>query len=99
VSRLADLTGDHSTADLAATAQALLADGLARIAVDCATDRGVDAVGFTGGVAYNPAVSRRLRRTVEAAGLTVLGHEAVPPGDGGLAYGQAVAASARLARR
>jgi hydrogenase maturation protein HypF len=98
VDRLADLTGDHPTADLAATAQALLADGLASIAVDSASDRGVETVGFTGGVAYNPTISRRLRKTVEAAGLTFLGHEAVPPGDGGLAYGQAVAASARLAR-
>jgi hydrogenase maturation protein HypF len=45
------------------------------------------------------AVSRRLRTVVEAADLTFLGHETVPPGDAGLAYGQAVAASARLADR
>jgi hydrogenase maturation protein HypF len=56
----------------------------------------VGAVGFTGGVAYNPAISARIRTTVTDAGLTFLGHSAVPPGDAGLSYGQAVAASARV---
>jgi hydrogenase maturation protein HypF len=99
VERLADLAAERPAADVAATAQRLLADGLAAIAVDAARNRGVDAVGFTGGVVFNDAVSRRLRTVVEAADLTFLGHETVPPGDAGLAYGQAVAASARLADR
>ena len=96
--RLAARVDEAATADLAATAQATLADGLAEIAVDAAERRAVDAVGFTGGVAYNPAVSARIRETVEAAGLQFLGHSAVPPGDAGLSYGQAVAVSSRLCR-
>jgi hydrogenase maturation protein HypF len=95
VERLADLADERPAADVAATAQRLLADGLATIAVDAARERSVEAVGFTGGVAYNDAVSRRLRDVVETGGLAFLSHEAVPPGDAGLAYGQAVAASAR----
>jgi hydrogenase maturation protein HypF len=96
--RLAARADAAGTADLAATAQTTLADGLARIAVEAADRREVDAVGFTGGVAYNPAISARLRTTVEDAGLTFLGHAAVPPGDAGLSYGQAVAVSSRLRR-
>jgi hydrogenase maturation protein HypF len=66
--------------------------------VDAAQRRGLRAVGFTGGVAYNPAISARVRETVVDAGLEFVGHAAVPPGDGGLSYGQAVAVSARVER-
>lgn len=96
VRRLAELSETHSSAAVAATAQAVLADGLGEIAVRAARDRGVEAVGFTGGVAHNEAISVRLRRTVEAAGLTFLGHESVPPGDAGLSVGQAVTAARRV---
>jgi hydrogenase maturation protein HypF len=99
VERLAALADRHTVPDVAATAQALVADGLARIAVDAARRRDVGAVGFTGGVAYNPAISARIRTAVTDAGLAFLGHSAVPPGDAGLSYGQAVAASARVDRR
>lgn len=94
---LADRLEGHPEADVAATAQRLLADGLAAIAIDAATERGLGAVGFTGGVAYNAAIDRRVRERIERAGLTYLAHDRVPPGDGGLSYGQAVVASARLA--
>ncbi|WP_135830511.1 carbamoyltransferase HypF [Halorussus halobius] len=83
------------SADVAATAQDALARGLADLAVEAASDRGLDCVGFTGGVAYNDAISRRVRNRVEAAGLRFLGPDRVPPGDGGVAYGQAVVATAR----
>jgi hydrogenase maturation protein HypF len=95
VADAADMADDHGTAAVAATVQRALATGLADLAVDAARDRGVGAVGFTGGVAYNQAISRHVRRTVETADLLFLGHEAVPPGDGGLAYGQAVVATHR----
>lgn len=93
--RLADLAETDPRADVAATAQRALADGLAAIAVDAARARGIDWVGFSGGVAYNDAISRAIRERVEAAGLRFVGHEAVPPGDAGIAYGQAIVATAR----
>ena len=97
VERLVDLHRDGApAADVAATAQRLLADGLAQLALDAAADRGVDAVGFTGGVAYNEAISSHVGRRVRDAGLAYLENEAVPPGDGGVAYGQAGVAAARV---
>lgn len=93
------LAGDHSTADVAATAQWALARGLAEVAVEVAEERGVDAVGFTGGVAYNDAITRTIRDRVGAVGLDFLGHDRVPPGDGGIAYGQVAVAAARDAEK
>lgn len=95
--RLANLADRRPPAVVAATAQRLLGHGLAEIAVDAADRRGLDAVGFTGGIAYNEAIDWAIRERVEAAGRYYLGHDRVPPGDAGIAYGQAVAASARLA--
>jgi hydrogenase maturation protein HypF len=92
---LEDVTGDHTRADVAATAQAALAEGLGSLAVASARERGIDAVGFSGGVAYNGAVTRDLRAVVEDAGLGFLAHDRVPPGDAGISYGQAVVATAR----
>lgn len=87
---------DHPAADLAATAQDVLARGLGRIAVDAAREAGVETVGFSGGVALNEAISETLSAVVREAGLNYVDHETVPPGDAGIAYGQAVAATARL---
>jgi hydrogenase maturation protein HypF len=82
--------GKASTADLAYSAHAYLARGLASLAVDKALEQGVNTVGFSGGAASNWILSDVMRRTVEAAGLRFLVHEAVPPGDGGISFGQAV---------
>ncbi|MFW6384371.1 MAG: carbamoyltransferase HypF [Halodesulfurarchaeum sp.] len=96
--RLSDLEGTTGRADLAATAQTALAAGLADIAVETAREAGIDRVGFSGGVAYNDAISRTIRERVEASGLQHLGHETVPPGDAGIAYGQTIVATARTRR-
>ncbi|WP_136688537.1 carbamoyltransferase HypF [Halorhabdus amylolytica] len=92
---LDSLSDEHSTADVAATAQWTLAHGLADVAVEVAEDRGVDTVGFTGGVAYNDAIIRTISERVEVVGLDFLSHDQVPPGDGGIAYGQVAVATAR----
>lgn len=82
----------HSRADLAYSAHAYLASGLATLAIEKALENGVKAVGFTGGVACNEILALTMRRVVEEAGLRFLVHETVPPGDGGLSFGQAFAA-------
>lgn len=96
VQRLAEYREDHSAPDLAATAQDVLARGLGRLAVEAAREAGVETVGFSGGVALNEAISETLSEVVREAGLAYVDHEDVPPGDAGIAYGQAVAATARL---
>ncbi|MDY0392303.1 MAG: carbamoyltransferase HypF [Candidatus Bipolaricaulis sp.] len=75
-------------ADLAATAQAALARGLAQLAIGAARERGIATVGLTGGVAVNDAIATTVRGEVEGAGLRLVAHRLVPPGDGGLAFGQ-----------
>jgi len=82
--------GKASTADLAYSAHAYIARGLATLAVEKALEKGVKAVGFSGGAASNQILTQLMRETVEAAGLRFLVHEAVPPGDGGVSFGQAV---------
>jgi hydrogenase maturation protein HypF len=79
-----------SKADLAYSAHAYLAQGLASLAVEKALESGVKVVGFSGGAACNEILASLMREAVEAAGLRFLVHEAVPAGDGGVSFGQAV---------
>jgi hydrogenase maturation protein HypF len=79
-----------SVTDLAYSAHAYLARGLASLAVTNALEKGVGAVGFSGGAASNQILAEIMRRTVEAAGLRFLVHKAVPAGDGGISFGQTV---------
>lgn len=85
-----------SRADVAATAQDALAQGLADLALEAADRLGREVIALSGGVAYNDHIARRFRQRVEAAGGIVLGNEQVPPGDGGIAYGQAAIAAATI---
>jgi hydrogenase maturation protein HypF len=79
-----------SKADLAYSAHAYLAKGLAELAIEKAYENGVKTIGFSGGVACNQILTLAMRKIVEKAGLQFVVHEAVPPGDGGLSFGQAV---------
>ena len=80
----------HTVADLAFSAHVYLAKGLATLAIEKALENDVKVVGFSGGVASNEIFTRIMREIVEAAGLRFLVHEVVPPGDGGVSFGQAV---------
>jgi len=82
-----------SVADLACSAQSYLARSLAQRAVDEARQIGIKTIGFSGGVAYNEYVTRVIRREVEKSGFKFLVHQQIPPGDGGISFGQTVAAS------
>jgi len=78
---------------LAHAFQRALAEGLAKMALRAAADSGLDTVGFTGGVAFNELMTRKIREVVESEGLRFLRHRQVPPGDGGVSLGQAVVAA------
>jgi len=80
----------RSKADLAYSAHAYLVRGLAALAIEKALENNIKTVGFSGGAACNEIMALTMRKIVEAAGLRFLVHKAVPPGDGGLSFGQAV---------
>jgi hydrogenase maturation protein HypF len=84
---------DMQVSDLALSAQSYLARSLAELAIECAISEGIEAVGFTGGVACNSYITNMIRQKVEKSGLNFLSHDKVPPGDGGISLGQAVAAT------
>ena len=85
--------GRVSAADLAYSAHAYLARGLAELAIQKAAELGTKNVGFTGGAACNQLLAEIMREKVESASLHFYVHEAVPSGDGGVSFGQAVVAS------
>lgn len=60
---------------------------------------GIKTVGLTGGCFQNRLLTERTLTLLKAEGLEVLQHESVPPNDGGIALGQAVAARERWLRK
>jgi len=80
-------------ADLAFSAESYLANGLAQLAIENAERLGVKTIGFSGGVAYNEHITQIVRKNVEENGFRFVVHNMVPPGDGGIAFGQTIAAS------
>lgn len=85
--------------DLAYSAQSYLARGMAQLAVETVQRTGGDAVGFSGGVAYNKHIARAIKEHVEASGVRFYVHEALPAGDGGISFGQALAAAISMRHR
>ena len=81
---------NFSISDLAYSAHAYLAKGLASLAVEKASVLNVKNIGFSGGAACNQILAKVMRKTVEDSGLRFWVHEAVPAGDGGVSFGQAV---------
>ncbi|HBP32621.1 MAG TPA: carbamoyltransferase HypF, partial [Raoultella ornithinolytica] len=70
-----------------------LACGVAAMARDCATSRGMTTLAFSGGVLHNRLLVSRL--TFYLADFTLLFPQQLPAGDGAIAFGQAVVAAAR----
>ncbi|HML02401.1 MAG TPA: carbamoyltransferase HypF [Candidatus Bathyarchaeia archaeon] len=80
-------------ADLAYSAQAYLAKGLAQLAVEHANRLDLENVGFSGGVSYNMQITMMIRKIVEENGLSFFVHEILPAGDGCISFGQALVGS------
>ncbi|MHA1713639.1 MAG: carbamoyltransferase HypF [Candidatus Ranarchaeia archaeon] len=79
-------------ADLAYSFQVGLATAIGDKAVQIAEHDGIDTVGMSGGVAFNDIIVKTIKSRVLGAGLQWIQHRQVPPGDGGLAFGQVVLA-------
>jgi hydrogenase maturation protein HypF len=79
-----------SPKDIAASAQTIIARGIATIAVEAAQDAGTRNVGLSGGVAYNKAIVKAVRRVCDTHGCLLFTNTKVPRGDGGISFGQAV---------
>ncbi|MDW8339545.1 MAG: carbamoyltransferase HypF [Thermoleophilia bacterium] len=89
-----DLVAGRERAEIAAAFH----EGVAAVfAAACALAGGPQTVVLSGGCFQNLRLLGALRDRLEAEGFRVLSHRLVPPNDGGVSYGQAVVAAARLA--
>jgi hydrogenase maturation protein HypF len=82
---------------LAARFQRAVVSAVTNLATHSAQTAGLDLVCLSGGVFCNAWLLAELPRRLESAGLTVLHNRHVPAGDGGVSFGQAAVAAARMA--
>lgn len=90
-----DAKDKFSAADLAYSVQSYLARGLAELAVEATQKTGIGTIGFSGGVAYNRYITSGIQEYVNENGVKFYVHEAAPAGDGGISFGQVLAAAIR----
>ncbi|MCW4039796.1 MAG: carbamoyltransferase HypF [Candidatus Bathyarchaeota archaeon] len=83
---------EYSAKDLAYSVETYLARGLATLATEAAALYGVKTIGISGGVAYNLHICSEMKRIITEQGYDFKMHERIPPGDGGIAFGQAIGA-------
>jgi len=93
---LEDLRDGVSKPRIAARFHGAIAGAFVQAACSAREATGIAVVALSGGCMHNRRLARLLRTRLEANGFEVLQHRNVSPGDGGLSYGQAVVAAARL---
>jgi hydrogenase maturation protein HypF len=84
---------ENSIRDMAFSAEEYLARGLAELATAEAQREGIRSIGFSGGVAYNAHIVSTAARIARSQGFGFLLHKEAPPGDEGIALGQALVAA------
>lgn len=77
----------------------MIARIFARKAIKIAVSKGINKIGFTGGIAYNEIITRILNEEILKAGLEFLMHRMVPPGDAGISIGQIAIAAAKYQKK
>ena len=95
---LAELENGAPTATVAARFHDGLAAATAKACARLAYEKDVELVVLSGGVFQNRRLTESVIPVLEAAGLRVLLPELLPPGDGGISYGQAAVAAELHAR-
>jgi hydrogenase maturation protein HypF len=93
---LNDLRCGEDLSCVAARFHAGVANGFVNAAAVARIETGINHVALSGGCLHNRRLARLLREELEIEGFEVYQHLNVSPGDGGLSYGQAVVAAARL---
>lgn len=93
---LGDLIGGTAPTIIARRFHAGMAAAFADLAISLAVQHGAKAVALSGGVFQNALLLEIFLRRFAGTGLDVLTPEQVPANDGGLAFGQAAVAAARL---
>jgi len=89
-----DLAAGRERAEIAAAFHEGVAAAFAQL---CTAAADPSTVVLSGGCFQNLRLLASLRQRLEAAGFRVLSHRLVPPNDGGVSYGQAAVAAARMA--
>jgi hydrogenase maturation protein HypF len=79
--------------DIAKAGQETIAIGLAKMAVDAASLKNLNVIGGTGGVFYNEAITKTIKKYVEKEGFKFIGHNNSCSGDGSISLGQAIVTS------
>jgi hydrogenase maturation protein HypF len=92
----ADLAADVPVSVIAGRFHNGLADATARASAVLARRRRCRTVVLSGGTFQNRRLLERVTATLDAERLRVLVPQRLPPGDGGVSYGQAAVAAARL---
>ncbi|MGB2938341.1 MAG: carbamoyltransferase HypF, partial [Phycisphaerae bacterium] len=93
---VADAESGRNPATISARFHATVAAMLRDAAVRARDETGLARIALAGGCFANDRLVRLLVPKLEADGFNVYGHRQVPPGDGGVALGQAYVAAARL---
>jgi hydrogenase maturation protein HypF len=93
---VSDIEAGRPASTVSARFHATVADMLLAAARQARRDTGLARVALSGGCFANARLVRRLVPALEAEGLEVFVHREVPPGDGGIALGQAYVAAAVL---
>ena len=88
-----ELESGRAREEVAAAFHETVAAGAAEA---CARAKGPRLVVLSGGTFQNLRLLDSTRRRLEGLGFRVLSHRLVPPNDGGLSYGQAAVAAARM---
>ncbi|MGA0562821.1 carbamoyltransferase HypF [Ancylobacter sp. VNQ12] len=96
---VADLRAGQPPAAIAARFHAGVARVFARAALTAAAEQGAGAIALSGGVMQNAVLLGHLVARLAPSGLALLVPAEVPANDGGLAFGQAAVAAARLMQR
>jgi hydrogenase maturation protein HypF len=96
---VADLRRGAGAPTVAARFHNALAAATAQACEQAAERSQTETIVLSGGAFQNRRLMERTRALLTVAGLRVLVPEALPPNDGGIAYGQLAVAAARLAER